>query len=56
MVDDKHVERKWIKNISSRADARELDDACRILRNFQRKRFFQNFPPIKTFGDLGIYS
>ena len=38
------------------ADARELDDACRILKNFQRKRFFQNFPPIKTFGDLGIYS
>ena len=36
------------------ADARELDDACRILKNFQRKKFFPNFPPITTFGELGI--
>ena len=36
-------------------DARESDDACRILRNFsEEKKFFQIFPPIKTFGELGI--
>ena len=51
-----HVERKWNKNISFRADAREFDDACRILMEFQRKWIFTNFPPITTFGDLGIYS
>ena len=49
---EKNIKKKDL----SRVDARESDDACRILRNFQRKRFFQNFPPIKTFGDLGIYS
>ena len=55
-MDDKTCGKKMKEKYLCRADARELDDACRILKNFQRKRFFQNFPPIKTFGDLGIYS
>ena len=39
----------------SRVDARESDDACRFLRNFSAKKNFSKFfPPIKTFGELGI--
>ena len=44
-MDDKTCGKKKGEKYLSRADARELDDACRILRNFQRKRFFQIFRP-----------
>ena len=33
----------------SRADARELDDACRNLKNFQRKKFFPKFSAHQDF-------